>query len=179
MKYKQQNFSYTGRRGKIFWIFLILLILLVSCFIYVIFLYLDIQESKTAGFEETERQIIQATSITEIEKIEQFNGAEAYHVIFGKNEDNEEKIIFYPLEGNEKTLTTVEKNEIVLAETIKSGWSEQCTGCEFINIVPAMVDDEPLWELAYNDDSNRYILDYLSMYDGSRYEQYRFNRMFN
>ncbi|UJL48074.1 DUF5590 domain-containing protein [Virgibacillus sp. NKC19-16] len=172
-----RNAVFLGR-SWLFWSLLIFILLFVSFLLYAVFLYLDIMESKTAGVEETEEQITQATSVTEINKIEQFNGAKSYHVVFGQNEDNEEKIIFYPLEGNEKTLTTIDKSEIVTEESIINQWRNECNGCDLLNIVPALVDDTPLWEITYNDSSNRYILDYLSIYDGSRYEQYRLNRMF-
>lgn len=84
------------------WSSLTLLIILIALGIYGIVLYNNLYDSKTAGFDETSRQILSQTSITEIEKIEQYNGSAAYHVLFGKNDANEEKLIFYPLEGNEK-----------------------------------------------------------------------------
>ncbi|MBY7143514.1 DUF5590 domain-containing protein [Virgibacillus sp. NKC19-3] len=173
----KRNAVFLGR-SWLFWSVLIFILLTVSCLLYAMFLYLDVMDSKTAGVEETKEQILNATAITEIDKIEQFNGTESYHVVFGKDEDNEEKIIFYPLEGNEKTLTTIDKSEIVTEESVRNQWMNECSGCELLNIVPALVDDTPLWEIAYNDNSNRYILDYLSIYDGTRYEQYRLNRMF-
>ncbi|WP_449353913.1 cell wall elongation regulator TseB-like domain-containing protein [Virgibacillus natechei] len=173
----KRNAVFLGR-SWLFWSLLILILLSVSCLLYAIFLYHDVMESKTAGVEETKEQILQATSITKIDRIEQFNGADSYHVVFGQNEDNEEKIIFYPLEGNEKTLTTIDKSEVITEESIKTQWMNECNDCDLLNIVPALIDDTPLWEITYNDNSNRYILDYLSIYDGSRYEQYRLIRMF-
>lgn len=142
------------------------------------FLYLDLMDSKTAGIEETKKQILNNTSITSIEKVEQFNGAEAYHVIYGKNKKGEGKIIFYPIKGKEKDLTTIDQSEIIPEKQVLSQWEEQCNGCKLINIVPALVKDESLWEITYKDQSDRYVFDYLSLYDGSRYEQYRFKRMF-
>lgn len=157
----------------------ILLILLISAGIYSVFLYQDIMESKTEGFAETESRILEATSLVFIDKIEQFNGSEAYQVVFGKNETNENKIIFYPLEGSEKNLTVLDESEIISKETILKSWEEACGQCDFIKAVPAMKDENILWEVTYTDESDRYVLDYLSIYDGSRYERYRFTQMFN
>lgn len=165
-------------RNWFIWGLVILIIIIVYSFIYVLFLYHDLNESKTAGFEETEKQILGATSITEIEKIEQFNGAEAYHVIYGKDKKNKEKIIFYPLKGKKKDLTTINQSEIISKKQVLNKWKEQCNDCELVKIVPALVENKALWELTYHDKSNRYVLDYLSLYDGSRYEQYRFKQMF-
>lgn len=168
---------FNGRRW-VLWSSVLFLIVLISCIIYALFLYLDLMDSKTAGFEETKNQILSNTSITSIEKIEQFNGNEAYHVVYGENKDKEEKIIFYPLKGKEKNLTTIDQTEIFTKKQVLSQWKEQCNGCELVKIVPALVEDKALWEITYSDKSDRYVLDYISLYDGSPFEQYRFKRMF-
>lgn len=123
---------------------LILFILILSCSIYGVILYNNLKDSKTAGYDETKNQILNHTSITEIEKIEQFNGAEAYHVIFGKNDNGESKMIFYPLKGNEKNLTTIDQSEIIPSEEILGQWNGQCQNCELVKLVPALIEDEAL-----------------------------------
>lgn len=172
------SYSQDKKRNWFFWSLIIILIILIICFIYSVFLYYDVKASKTEGFAETEKQIINATSITEVDKIEQFNGDEAYHVIFGKDDKEEQKIIFYPLKGKEKDLTTIKQADVISEDQILNEWKGQCKDCKLVKIVPALVDDKALWEITYSDGSNRYVLDYLSIYDGSRYEQYRFKRMF-
>ncbi|MDO6450744.1 DUF5590 domain-containing protein [Oceanobacillus profundus] len=161
------------------WSSLTLLIILIALGIYGIVLYNNLYDSKTAGFDETSRQILSQTSITEIEKIEQYNGSAAYHVLFGKNDANEEKLIFYPLEGNEKSLTTIDKSEILTEEEIIERWQAECDSCELIKVTPALEENEALWEIAYNDMNDDYVLDYKSIYDGSDVHMYRFKRMFN
>ena len=161
------------------WGSIILLLLLISAAVYSIFLYQDIMESKTERFAETETQILNATSLVAVEKIEQFNGAEAYHIVFGENEAGEQKIIFYPLEGQEKQLTVLDESEIVSEQTILDQLQADCSECKLIKAVPAIKDENELWEVMYIDESARYILDYLSIYDGSRYERFQFTQMFN
>ncbi|WHX27329.1 DUF5590 domain-containing protein [Virgibacillus halodenitrificans] len=176
MKIKR-SLQYTRHRGFV-WSSIIFLIVIISCFIYLLFLYLDLKDSKTEGFAETKKQILQATSIEKIDEIRKFNGEEAYHVIFGTTDNNKQQIIFYPLQKKKKELTTIDQSDIITEGAIKEEWRQQCSSCEFIKITPALVNDKPLWELTYRDESNRYVLDYLSIYDGSRYEQYRFKQMF-
>jgi len=179
---KKRYSAFTEPKRKnwvLIWSIVIVFLIIIACFIYGIFLYSDLYESKTKGFDETNEQILNQTAITEIDKIEKFNGAKSYHVIYGKNENEEEKIIFYPLEGNEKNLTTVDASETISQEQILQLWNEECESCDFVAISPAIIDDEVLWEIAYKDDQNRYVLDFFSMYDASRYEQHRFNPMFN
>ncbi|GAB3066205.1 cell wall elongation regulator TseB-like domain-containing protein [Virgibacillus ainsalahensis] len=165
--------------GWVKWSLLAIAIFALICLIFAIFLYKDIQKDENSAYAETEAQLLGATSLTEVSKIEQFNGSEAYHVVFGKNEDNEEKIIFYPLAGREKNLTTIDRNEIIPEEEIQSQWSEQCNGCELIEIVPALDDGNELWEITYYDEANNYVFAYVSIYDGAQHKQYRLNSMFN
>ncbi|WP_249871844.1 cell wall elongation regulator TseB-like domain-containing protein [Oceanobacillus saliphilus] len=161
------------------WSSVLLLVIILGCGIYAVYLYNELYDNKTAGFDETSRQILNQTAITEIGKMDQYNGSESYHILYGKNDENEEKLIFYPLEGTEKELTTIDRSEIISEEEILSLWQSQCNGCEFVKINPALENNEPLWEIKYNDMNNRYVMDYVSIYDGSLVEQYRFKRMFN
>jgi uncharacterized protein YpmB len=172
------SYSQDKNRSWFFWSLIIILIILITGLIYAVFLYQDVKASKTEGFDETKKQILNATSITEIDKIEQFNGEEAYHVIFGKDNKGVKKIIFYPLKGKEKNLTTIKQSDMVSEDQIQGEWKANCEHCKLVKIVPALVDNKPLWEITYSDESGRYVLDYLSLYDGSRYEQYRFRQMF-
>jgi len=154
---------------------IILFILMISCFILALYFYYDLNNSRTSGFEETENVILDQTAITEVNHIERFHGAEAYHVVYGTNSEGAEKIILYPLEGTEKNITTIDTSEIIPKESVGAQWSEQCTGCELAGITPALIDGEALWELTYYDSNNEYVMDYFSMYDGSNYHQFRFD----
>ena len=167
------------KRTWFLWSGIIFVILFISLIIYAIFLYMDLNEKRTADFDATSKEIVQQTPITEVSKIEKFSGEEAYHVVFGKNAADEEKIIFYPLDGNEKTLTTIDAKDIVSQTAMLDHWKSDCGQCELINITPALVNNEVLWELIYYDQENRYVFDYRSIYDGSRYEEIRYVRMFN
>ncbi|WP_197046603.1 cell wall elongation regulator TseB-like domain-containing protein [Oceanobacillus salinisoli] len=177
MKNKRYSQS-TGRK----WLrksILFLLVFIIICIAFGIYLYQDIHNNRTADFDKTKENIIKQTSITEVSNIQLFHGDEAYHVVYGKNEENEEKIIFYPLEGTEKIITTVNTSEIISKEEIYSRWNAACENCDLVKITPALIEDSILWEITYYDEDNRYGLDYLSIYDGSTYEQFRFKRMFN
>lgn len=167
------------RRKSLVYSMIIILLLFISMLIYGIFLYMDLNSNRTKGHEETKRELLKQTEITEITKIENFNGEAAYHVVYGKNEEGKGKIIFYPLEGNEKTLTTVDSTEVLSPSSMIDMWQTDCSACELVKITPALLDDEILWELVYYDEYDRYVFDYRSIYDGSRYEDIRYLRQFN
>jgi uncharacterized protein YpmB len=160
------------------WSSILLLVIILACIIYAVYLYNDLYKSKTAGFDETTEQILNQTSIAEVEKIEKYNGSSPYHVVFGLNDANQEQLIFYPLEGKEKELTTINKSEIISEEEVLSLWQTKCNECELVRINPALENNEPLWEITYHDSQNRYVMEYLSFYDGAPVESYHFRKMF-
>ncbi|MHA6251126.1 cell wall elongation regulator TseB-like domain-containing protein [Oceanobacillus sp. CAU 1775] len=168
-----------NRKTWFVWSSIILSILFISLLIYAIFLYMDLNEKRTAGFDTTKTQILDQTSITDISSIEKFNGEKSFHVIFGENAEGEEKLIYYPLEGNEKTLTIIDAEEIIPKSSIINSWEKECTSCHLIRVIPALIDEEPLWELTYYNENKRYVFKYISVYDGSTYEEFSYRRMFN
>lgn len=149
--------------------------------IYGIFLYKSIQKNKVAGFAETEEKVLSETELTVIDDIYRFHGEEAFHILFGKSKDGKKKIVFLPLEdkGKDKKMTIIDESKIIQKQTILNQWHSQCEKCDFKKIQPAMIDDKPLWEVTYIDKAGRYTFDYLSIYDGSRYEQLRFKQMYD
>src|SRR5699024_10051303 len=131
-----------SKRLWLLWTSIILLILFISALIYAIFLYIDLNSKRTAGFEDTTREILNQTDIAEVTEVERFNGAESYHVINGTNADSKEKIIFYPLKGNEKTLTTIDAEEIIPKDSIIGHFRSTYPDRSLIDVTPALVDDE-------------------------------------
>lgn len=160
---------------SISFIFLIILACVIAAFI----LYNHLYDIKTAGMDDTKEQILDQTSIVEIDQVELFNGEKPYHVVYGKNDQDEEKIIFHPLEGKERNITTIDASEILSKEQMVHIWQLECESCRFIEISPALIDEKPLWEIAYRDAQDRYVLAYYSMYDATKYEQLLFKSMFN
>lgn len=161
------------------WSLWILSLVLILVFIYSIYLYHTIEQSKLSGFAETKEKVLHETDLIVIDDINRFNGKNAFHILFGKTKDDQNKIVFFPLKNKNKDLTIIDESETIAKQSILNQWDTQCQGCKLIKIIPAMVNDEALWELTYIDKSKRYTIDYLSIYDGSRYEQFRFTRMFN
>ncbi|WP_176555813.1 DUF5590 domain-containing protein [Virgibacillus ndiopensis] len=160
------------------WTFLVLCLVLISCFIYSGFLYHDIQLSKTDGFSQTKKKVLDETELSSIASISRFQGLTEYHVVRGSTKEEEDKLVFVPIENESEKLTIINTKEIISKQNIKEQWQAQCNKCELIEIMPAMVKEKPLWEITYKDNSGRYIFDYLSIYDGERYEQFRLKSMF-
>ncbi|HEX6593484.1 MAG TPA: DUF5590 domain-containing protein [Bacillota bacterium] len=161
------------------WSLWIFCIIIVFCIIYSIFLYKNIQSSKTEGFQDSEQIVLDETNVVEIEDIILSHSEQPHHVVIGKTKNGEKKLVFVPLSSNNnKKLTIVNEQDIVSAQSIQQEWTNKCHECEWIKLVPTIVDHEPMWEITYIDNNGRYVIDYLSIYDGTNYEQYRFRPMF-
>ncbi|MGM8365370.1 cell wall elongation regulator TseB-like domain-containing protein [Virgibacillus sp. W0181] len=146
-------------------------------FIYFIVLYNQMMQIKTEGYAESEKRIMNETSIVEIDKITSFHEKDAYHVVWGKTAEEVNKLAFVPL-TNDDPIEIIKKSEMMAEDSIVNQWERNCNDCNFIKIVPGIVEDQPVWELTYTDKADRYVFDYLSIYDGSAYEQFRFSTMF-
>lgn len=176
---KKQFFSREGTIPRwLKWFVWICCIIIVICVIYSIFLYKSIQSNKMKGFEDSKQIVLNETNVVEIDDIILSHSEQAYHVIIGQTKDKERKIVFVPQDETNEKLTIVNQQEIVSAQSVQQEWRKQCGECEFLKLIPAIVENEPMWELTYIDNNGRYIIDYLSIYDGTIYEQYRFRPMF-
>lgn len=175
---RKQNSRYTVPNW-VKWAVVGLVLVFVSCFIYLFFLYSDIQQSKTANYHDSQEKVLDKTKVSKIEKITQYNGEHQFHVIFGTTKDGENKIVFVPLDIKDKKLTIINEAKIITQQHIEDQWKQQCQNCELIDITPALENNKPLWEVTYIDSSGRYIFDYLSIYDGIRSQQYRLKSIFN
>src|SRR5690625_3105891 len=179
--YMQMRTSYYQQQQKstwIKWVMIILLVIILAFLTYMIVLYNNIQQDKQAGFSETKEIVLRETELTEISEIDRYHGEFAYHVVFGSTEDNEHKMVYVPLTNEEQDLITIDQSEIVSKETLENQLQNECNTCKIISIIPGMEDNEPLWELTYVDASDRYVLEYVSLYDATQYEQFRFTQSY-
>lgn len=165
-------------RPTLKWIFYGILIILFISFIFTIVFYSQIEKRKTTGFSETKSQVLDKTEVTTINKIERFHGEDAYHIVYGQTSDGHQVFVFVPISNESKDMLTVDQSEIIAKEKVKSIWAEQCDDCKIKKITPGIVEDDFVWELTYIDGKNRYVFDYVSLYDGDPYELLRFKQLF-
>lgn len=160
------------------WVLLALILILVALIIFFTVIYNDIQNSKTFGFQAAEERVLEETDVSEVVETMRYHGEVLHHVVFGKNRSNETLIVFVP-EDRESELTVVNKKDIEPVENVRENWLSECANCELIDIVPAILNNDPLWEITFYDEAGRYVLNYVSIFDGSKYEEFRFRKMFD
>ncbi|TFJ93835.1 DUF5590 domain-containing protein [Lentibacillus salicampi] len=168
--------------GWLKWVLGIAGFLMVAIFIFGIYLYQAIQENRTASFDQVEEQVLQETALNNISKIRRFHGENAYYTVYGESNQNEAMIVFYPFDGNQTNIISVHQSEIIAGDEVRAYWYDQCDGCTLFNMKPAVIlndGKQPVWEMTYEDNTNHYVMEYLSFQDGSRVELIRFNQLYD
>lgn len=160
------------------WLIVLCSILIIGIMIYSVSLYYSILNNKETGFQKSEQIILEQTKLTSVNKVERFHGDTSYHVITGRAKDGDTYFAFLPIAKKHKKqkITLVNHANIMPRSQVKDDWLKSCQTCHFIRISPGLIDDQPVWEMTYKDQSLRYVFDYLSMYDGKSIEQFRFKR---
>lgn len=153
---------------------IIVILFVVAWIVYFSFFYRSIMQSKTEGFEQTEKIVSEALQM-KVEEIYHFQEEEAYHILFTTDDQNKKWFVFVPLskEIKKENFIVLEADNVLSKSTIESNWKKSCTNCELVMSKPAMIDNIPLWELTYKDEANRYVIEYVTLRDGTTYEQLR------
>lgn len=160
----------------------VLIIVLLFCItialIYGIILYRNIEQSRTEGFDDATNFVLNHTDIVSIEQISYFQADKGYFIIEGLNEHNES---FYVYLANNSPYTTqelfiVSNKEVLSVNDLERQLMDDCGKCTLINSTPAMIDQFPLWELTYVDESNRYVIEYKYLENGKTYEKIKLSR---
>lgn len=154
-------------------LFIVLLFSILSLIIYVFMFYRNIIESKTVGFDEAERFVLQNTNMKLVNHIYYFQEAEGYFILHSVDDDGNGHLVF--LKDNDifstNELYIVAETELLSADSLENELRSQCTNCKIVSSQPAMIDQVPLWELAYYDESNRYVIEYKYLKNGQTYEK--------
>jgi len=153
----------------------ILLLLTLGLLLY---LYLTVMQGKTETYPQSEKIAIEETPIEKVSTVYRYHGAARYDIVAGVESNGEEGFAFIPKSTSKQDTQQLETSYISRQNTISkdqilSQWRNECQGCEFIEITPAMDDQKPLWELTYMDAQNRYVFDYYYMKNAKKYEQFR------
>ena len=160
------------------WTLVVITVLILIGAGYGIYLYQVINDSRTDGFDTTKKQIETQTSYHHVHSIQAYYGESSYHVFYASDKENEEHLIFLPLEGDERELIVINENDMVSEEAILEAWSSSCDSCRLADIAPAYEDGQALWEITYHDKNDQYVMDYYSI-DGQQLEErYTYNKMF-
>ncbi|GGJ85445.1 hypothetical protein GCM10007063_04950 [Lentibacillus kapialis] len=179
---REKRFLHVTIPGWLKWVLGIVIFLIAACLAFGIYLYQVVEDNRTANFEDVKTQVIEQTELNSISKIERFHGENAYYTVYGETENNSDMIIFYPFNGNTSNIIRINQSEIISEQKIRNDWYNRCYDCTLSDIKPGVISndgDQPVWELTYKNNKNQYVMEYLSLQDGSTIEVVRFNQLFD
>ncbi len=156
----------------------VVLFILVFCIAlgYSIYLYNSIQQDKEAGFQASAERAVAETDLEQAEDVSRYHGKVLYHVVTGTTADGSEAIAYVPAEQQDGEIVLFHSEDLVSEQSILQAWNNDCSSCELLETNLAIEKGQPLLELKYIDDRDRYVLHYYSLTDGSCGDHFRFNR---
>lgn len=152
-----------------------LAILVVIIFVLIVYVYFD--HSKVDDEDAVIGFIKDASDIENITRLDYFTDEETYDIVYGTDANDQSYIAMNP-SGNEdeEKLTVIKQDDVISKDRIEEDWQSNCDGCTLKKSGPAIIDEEALWELTYLDQEEKYIMEYISLEDGSTYEKFRLNK---
>ncbi|HLU23731.1 MAG TPA: DUF5590 domain-containing protein [Bacillaceae bacterium] len=134
------------------WILIIaVLLLLAAGGIY--WLYTSTRAPLEAAKEYAEEIASSEAGIVSIEEFYMYNGSETYYVIIGKQEDEQEMVVWIPEDEEKKLIKKKLADGVSKQEVVNKLLAEE-NPQEILNVTLGMENDLPIWEVSYiNNDS--------------------------
>lgn len=152
---------------------LIFILLLLS----VIYLYVNVMQEKSTGFNQAKQTALDETELVEVEDVQRFHGDEAYFVVSGHDTNDQPLFVFVPFE-EESSIMTVDQPQTYTKEKVENDWKENCPTCSLTAITPGIIEETAVWEINYRPNKDTQIYEYITMEDRDLLEQLRFKKHF-
>lgn len=160
------------------WIILIITLFVILLISLLAYLYVSIVQDKSKNFSQTETEVLEHTDIVHINKIERFHDEKYYHVVYGENESKEGLIAFVS-QSTDDDIVILNESDMIDEETLIGQWAKDCQNCKKVRTIPALIENEPYWEITFYDADDQYTISYYAIDSFELVEQLTLNRMFN
>lgn len=159
-------------------LFIVLLFCIIFVIIYSTITYRYIVQSRTDGFAEAKSFVLDNSKIETVNDLSYFQAEEGFFTFSGKDKEDNRYYVF--LQDNEtfskETLYTVQSSKQISAEQVEQTLIQSCSQCDLIKTQLAIINEIPLWELTYIDESNRYVMEYKYLENGKTFEKISLTR---
>ncbi|WP_160913516.1 cell wall elongation regulator TseB-like domain-containing protein [Halobacillus litoralis] len=143
--------------------------LFIIAIILFLWLYIDVNHDRKQGHPLAEEIARDKGSLARIDHVSTYHGEKEFHIVQGINKSKEASIIFMDIK-EKKILEEVSKEETLPLEEMRSRWENTCSNCTFKDIQYGFEEEEPVFQLTYIDEQNRYVLDYFTL-QGEAFDQ--------
>ncbi|MGR9049955.1 cell wall elongation regulator TseB-like domain-containing protein [Halobacillus faecis] len=143
--------------------------LFILAFILFLWVYIDVNQDRKEGHTEAETIALEQGDLATVNHVSTYHGKREFHIVQGMNESKEASILFIDIKEN-KILDEVLGEEALSLEEMRSRWENTCSSCTFKDIQYGFEENEPVFQLTYIDDQDRYVLDYFTL-QGEAFDQ--------
>ncbi|WP_241657119.1 DUF5590 domain-containing protein [Halobacillus salinus] len=168
MTMKQQSSRFTVP-DWLKWPIIVLLILFFITAVMGVWLYSDAQNDKNSQDQEARTLAIQNTALSTVQNVTVYHGEETVHIVEGTEENGSEGLAFVQAD-QQSVLEYVKAKDVLSMDGMKSQWRSSCESCNFKKVQYAFEEGEPVFELTYIDEQNRYVFDYFTL-TGESFDQ--------
>lgn len=134
------------------------------------------QQTKTDGYAASKETALTETALETVTKVTRYSGDNLYHVVSGTTEKGEKGYAYVPINAKEKNIQFFKAEATIPKEEIVAQWQNDCSSCKLVKVNLAIDGEQPLWEITYVDQKNRYVFEYFSAENGESRQQFRLQR---
>jgi uncharacterized protein YpmB len=151
------------------------ILILVLMTVALVFFYRTIHDEEWAMRVAAEKTVTETTYMETIDRVETFIGEKEYRIVFGKDSDGREAIVW--VDGNTAHLEYASSG--VTEADVRQKVSEQNPANEIVRVMPGVLNGTYLWEVLYNrkeEEGSRYYYGYYRFDNGAEIDTWRMSK---
>ena len=151
------------------WASIIVSILFILGLSLAIWIYIDVNQDHTRAHAQASTLVLEQTEVETVDEVSVYHGKETVHIIRGSMEDGHSVLVYVQV-NDQEVLDVIKGEDYLSISEMKDVWKEGCAGCAFKNIHYGYEEDEPVFEITYIDQQDRYVFDYYRL-NGESFDQ--------
>ncbi|RWZ60295.1 hypothetical protein EQV77_03100 [Halobacillus fulvus] len=150
------------------WLFLSVGVLLLLGLVFAIWMYAEISQDRIAGYDPAAQIAMDETPLASVDEVTAYYGDQTVHIVQGQLEEGDPAVIYVDVEA-ESVLEMITEDALTLEE-FTTAWQQACGNCSFEHVQYGYEEQQPVFEVTYVDDQNRYVFDYFQL-NGESFDQ--------
>ncbi|MBA2173905.1 DUF5590 domain-containing protein [Halobacillus locisalis] len=151
------------------WTAIITSILFVLGLSLSIWIYIDVYHDRTSSHAQATTLVLEKTELETIDDVSVYHGKETVHIMEGAVGNGRSALVYVQVD-DQKVLNVIQDEDYLSISEMKDIWKEECDGCAFRDIQYGYEEGEPVFEITYIDQQDRYVFNYYGL-DGQSFDQ--------
>lgn len=157
------------------WPIIVLMVVFVLVITLAVWLYVDVQHDRTSQDQVASSLAVENTKLDSVQNVTLYNGEQTVHIVKGTDESGGVGLAF--VQADQKEILEYSKDADILSlSEMKKQWRNSCDGCSFKKVQYAYEEGEPVFEITYIDQQQRYVFDYFTLTGDSFDQRFAFKQ---